>query len=190
MLFPLKAEAINVELNISITDGFLADAGGNPLPVNSVVYVIVSQDSFIDTSFTDTEPISAEAVGPNELLVGTIRTDDIGPDGTFFPTAVGLVDISTYQYVYLRFFDYQGSTPVLGSNIAWGVSAVVSNVLDEGFGFAEATFTGTNRTTFTNTFAVIPEPGTFQLLLLSGTLLFLLGGTGLGRKAIRKWSAG
>ncbi len=199
MLAP-QAQAINVELQVSITDGFLANAAGTALPVNSVVYVIVSQSPFVNPNFPSTTPPSAEEVNtdpgpidsgePTELLVATIRTDDILADGTFFPTSVGLVDISTYQYVYLRFFDYQGSTPVLGSNIAWGVSSVVSNVFDEGFGFAEATFTGTNQTLFTNTFVVIPEPGTFQLIFVSGTLLFLLGGTGLGRKALYKFRSG
>lgn len=195
---PQQARATIVNLQVSITDGFLADAAGTALPFNSVVYVIVSQSPFVNPNYpsgisaeeVNTDPGPIDSSQPTEMLVATIRTDDIQGGGTFFPTSVGLVDISTYQYVYLRFFDHQGGTPIEGSNIAWGVSSVVSNVFNEGFGFAEAIFTGTNQTLFTNTFAVIPEPGTFQLILLSGTLLFLLGGTGLGRKTIRKLNSG
>ncbi len=181
--------ALSLNLTVSITTTGLLDGNGDPLPNNSLVYVILTDDP----ASPPPDPASfgnaliGNSVQPNELLLGEIRLNWDGlppflqiPDGGFSSQQMGSFNFGLYTHAYLRFFDYDGASPVSGSNIAWGTVGPVA-ISNQGFGVASVTFEGTNVFR-TNNFVVIPEPGTFALLFMAGTLLVLTYSSGFGRR--------
>jgi hypothetical protein len=163
------AHAANLNLQVSITDGLLQDDETTDLPDNSIVYVILSTGT-VNPPVEVGGGLIADSTTGGDLLLATLRIDQ---DGIFFPQSAGIYDSSIYTHVYLRFFDYQGSEPVEGTNF-WGTTEAVL-ISTTPFGIAFADFAGGDAATNENVFVVIPEPGTMGLLLMAGGIFASLG---------------
>ena len=155
----------------------LQGADGNSLPVGSTIIVVGSGDDVIDDMLTyGTEPdspyIAATTTGDDIILAHFTIDSNGGPGGPggFAKIFDNVFDSDVVNYVYIRFFDYQGLW-VEGSNIVWGLS-YMSNVTDhtlyDPWVTVDIAAYNDLQVDKTNDFVVIPEPSTFRFLLFTG----------------------
>lgn len=168
------ARAALVDLDIYVTYSILDNTGTAPLVDGSWVIIIGS---------TDTTRNGMQTFGGSNLLANTTLNDDtilgyvyIGDNsfantGKFF-TTVSFNTTQNLAYVYIRYFQTTG--PITGG-VWWGESPV-TNLIPTNFGVVtiDAAPNSSLIATNFNTFVVIPEPATGQLLFLSGGLLLAL----------------
>lgn len=170
----LPARAALVDLDIYVSYSILDNTGTQPLADGSWVVIIGS---------SDTTRNGMQTYGGSNYLATTTHGDDVvlgfvfigdnsfANTGKFFTT----VQYDTAQnlgYVYIRYFQTTGA---LSGGIWWGESPV-TNLIPTNFGVVniDASPGGVLLATNFNTFAVIPEPATGQLLILAGGLLYAL----------------
>jgi hypothetical protein len=165
------ASAVETFLYVDIFPPGLTD-GGSALPLNSTMYLIGSSVNATSNPQPLGNGLNASSVSSNETLVATMFLNYV--DGTLDGehSQVFVIDSSElFDYYYIRFFNYTGGSSVEGSNIAWGTTAVLQP--DNFAPQQEALEFNGGATSATNTFAVIPEPGTMQLFLFAAVLVVL-----------------
>lgn len=174
---PRMVCAATVTIFLEITGGLFSDISGNsPLVDGSVVYVIASDDNTADGMVEFGGAFIADSTQGDDLLVARIKLDsatigDSADSGTHLQVVSATYDPATFtpNFVYLRFFNTLIEPPS-GEDIPWGETSVIA--LEPFFGMSLATFSNKYETTNTSNFVVIPEPGTLNLILLAGGLLY------------------
>lgn len=163
--------AATVGLFVNITQPLL-DGDGNALADGSVIYVIASIDSTADGMSSWGDSLIANSTQGDDVIIATLILDSstTGVPGTMTAFIPDAFDNSVYNFLYLRFFDYQGSPPPVGDDIAWGETPPQGYT--NFFGTAIMNVPG-DQVHATNNFIIIPEPGTLPLVLVAGLLLAL-----------------
>ncbi len=166
------AHAANVALVVNITQPLL-DGDGNPLADGSVIYVIGSGDNVADGMQSAGGSLIANSTQGDDVIIATMIMDSstTGVPGTMTAGFPGVLDTSTINFLYLRFFDYQGAGVPVGEDIAWGETDP-QTYTGPFFGTAFLNVDG-GQVSATNNFTVIPEPGTLHLFVVAGLVLAL-----------------
>lgn len=156
----------------------------NPLADGSWVYIIGSADSVIDPMQSWNGGYIAGSVTGDDVILGITQITS-GPEafgaGTFLTSLE--YDSGVINYVYIRVFDTTG--PLTGE-ICWGESDMFEP--DPIFGVAAVDF-GTVNVTNTDTFYIIPEPTTANLIVLVGGMIWAMKAS-IGRKKKKKTEPG
>lgn len=179
------SRAALVDLDIYVTYSILDNTGTMPLVDGSWVFIIGSADTTRNgmSTYNLTNYIANTTIG-DDVILGTVFIGDnhFANTGKFFTT----VQYDTGQnlgYVYIRYFQTTGE---LSGGIWWGESPV-TNLIPTNFGVVniDAAPNASLLATNFNTFAVIPEPATAQLMVLAGVFIFAFRRAQLGMKKKR-----
>jgi hypothetical protein len=121
----------------------------------------------------------ADSVQGDDVFIGQVTIDtSLGTNGVFY--SLGLTfDTDDVNYLYIRFFDMSGE---IGGMVNWGTSPMYATQ-DVIAGYMTIDFGGLYATTNYSNFGVIPEPGTAQLVLLFGGMMFGLYAAGRRSKS-------
>lgn len=166
-----KASAYIVDLDVMVLTSLL-NCDGNPLADGSIIMVIGSYDSTIDPMQQHGSDYIANSTTGDDFIIGTMTVDTgLHPYADALDTFQ--VDDSSDFFIYIRVFD---STGPLTGEICWGTSIMTNlySIPDPGLGgvyyFEVPAFQLTNK----DTFVVIPEPSTANLLLLMGGMTWAI----------------
>lgn len=172
----VAARAAIVDLDAYVLQPILGGDEVTPLADGSWVFIIGSADDVIDPMVQIGTNYIAYSTTSNDVILGVVKIDSsLGP-GTFATTVQ--YDSSLINYVYIRFFDTTGD---LTGMIYWGTSTVFE--LGVTLGVSTVQFDQDDQLVATNynNFIVIPEPGTANLLLLVGGMIWAMKAS-MGRK--------
>jgi hypothetical protein len=163
-------------LFVNITQPLL-DGDGQPLADGSLIYVITTPHDQPQPMETFGNFLIGDSTTGGEVIIATIRVDSttsVHGSGTV-QTIVFDIPVeyfaSPYSNLYLRFFDYRGSAPPSGTNIAWGTSDLIP-IPDPVFNTIILNVPG-GQVSATNDFIIIPEPGTLHLFVVAGLVMAL-----------------
>ncbi len=183
----LAAYAVNMVTLYAYVTYSIYDSLNNPLSNGSYVYIIGSGDNVVDPMPTWGAPATnyiAEGTTGDDVFLGSVTIGTgTGSNGTFFVSIE--YDSDLINYVYLRFFDYQGPGNVTGM-VYWGNSSNFY-VGDPEFGVKIQDFNDGAPNSLVasnyNNFVVIPEPGTANLIVLVAGMAWVM------RTSLRKSNA-
>ncbi|HMP73051.1 MAG TPA: hypothetical protein PKE55_07285 [Kiritimatiellia bacterium] len=169
-VLPPAANAALVDLDIQVSFPLL-DENDVPLADGSWVFVYGSLNDVADPMDTwGTNVIAGSTTGDDVILAAFQLTSgaDFGVDGFFFTTVK--YDPTLVNFAYIRFFNSSG--PLTGM-IYWGESLVYT-ITPPPLGAAQIDFAPTESLSTTNldNFVIIPEPSTFNLVLLVGCMMW------------------
>lgn len=168
-----SARANDAGLDVLVQSPLYGCDGVTPVADGSWIMIIGSVDSIIDPMAQGGNGYIANSVTGDDVIIGMMQVD-AGLRGWGVEAAGGFhIDDSLYNYVYIRVFDSAG--PLTG-DICWGTSDIVDlpSIQDPGIGnvyFLDVPgFTLTNQ----DTFVIIPEPSTANLILLVGGIAWAM----------------
>jgi hypothetical protein len=189
-LFPARSFALLTLLNLSVDTNVILDNNGSNLADGSIIQIVASGDStaggFVEYS-------------PGVYLVNTTVGDDVivgettigaggysAGSGKFSFTLSSFDDVAT-PYIYIRFFNTNSFDALLGmpTELVWNESAVIFVTNDFGVGDIDFSAGGNLVANQTNTFQVIPEPGTTSLMAMAGSILLAMQAT-MARRSRRE----
>lgn len=156
--------------DLRLSDGVTA------LPAGSTAYVVASTNSQGPPRAgwpTNGQCVDTRSFPPGDDVVYSFQIEN---DAYYNDFSFGLTfDSNVTTYLYLIFFDTT-MNPVIGSNIAWGVSGV-SNIMSSVDSFGNEVVvdflpSSNLYTRYTNCFYVIPEPGSGGLLVMGLGLIW------------------
>ncbi len=184
LLFVVTAANAGYVLLTAYVTYSIYDSFNQPLQDGSWVYIFGSVDDVNDGPVIGTPGgnFSPTSVQNDDVYIGAVRIgmpSNLGTPGTFYTSGTFAFNTDDIPYLYIRFFD---STLMTTGLVAWGTSTV-HEAVDDGSGYADVDFIGNFSTTMTNTFTVVPEPGTGSLMLF---VIILLGGLHVGMRGARK----
>lgn len=175
------AHAAIVDLDAYVLQPILGGDGVTPLADGSWVFIIGSGDGVLDPMQQFGPYYDAYTTTGDDVILGIVQIDSsLGP-GTFATTVQ--YDSATINYAYIRFFDTTSN--LIAGPVYWGTSSVFA--LGVTLGVSTVQFDDNNQLVATNynTFVVIPEPGTANLLLLVGGMIWAMRSS-MGRKKKKK----
>lgn len=174
-----QAASVLLVAYIESPDYLAGPDGVTPLADGSIVYLIGRPTQGVSPPPDGGMPpyggsLIASGTTGDDVLLATIRIgeENLDPNTGRFEVTFEFPDTHPYQvdnigWAYIRFFDTD-TTP-LGS-VYWGVSDVIQiQTLFQGLDVVQF---GSGAATNLNTFAIIPEPGTGQMLLLFFAIAF------------------
>ena len=167
--------ALTIDLDAWVQYSLLQPDGITPLADGSWVFIIGSDDNVIDPMEPFGDGYIADTVTGDDIILGWIRidpstynNDDV--EGTFLTTVK--YDPTEVQNVYLRFFNTNLNT--LTGLISYGYSEVM--LLGSTLGVASMQFdqNGSLLADQEDTFVVIPEPTTGNLIVLVSGMIWAM----------------
>ena len=169
-LFAVPARAAIVDLDAYVLNPILQDDGITPLADGSWVFIIGSSDTNIDPMVSWGTNFIANSVTGDDIILGIVQIDSLFGAGTFGTTVQ--YDSTLVNNVYIRFFDTTG--PLTGM-IWWGTSPMLGPVgVTLGVTTVQFDPDGSLQTDEYDSFVVIPEPSTANLLLLVGGMIWAM----------------
>ena len=175
LLTASAARALEIALDAWVQYSLLQPDGITPLADGSWVFIIGSYDDTIDPMMTHGDSYIADTVTGDDIILGWIRidpstynNDDV--EGTFLKTVK--YDPTEVQYAYLRFFNT--NLNVLTGLISYGYSDTM--LLGSTLGVASMQFDqgGSLLADQEDTFVVIPEPTTGNLIVLVSGMIWAM----------------
>ncbi|HMP76170.1 MAG TPA: hypothetical protein PKE12_07740 [Kiritimatiellia bacterium] len=164
------ADAAIVDLDAYVLNPILQDDGITPLADGSWVMIIGSWDGTIDPMVQIGPDYIAASVTGDDVILGIVQIDSLFGPGTFGTTVQ--YDSTLVNNVYIRFFDTTG--PLTGM-IWWGTSPMIGPVgVTLGVTTVQFDPGGSLQVDQENNFVIIPEPGTANLLLLVGGMIWAM----------------
>jgi hypothetical protein len=180
---PLAVNAAFVKATFFVDFNRIVDDAAVNLPDGSIIQIVASTDGTAGF-FQEYTPgvYLANTTTGNDTIIAEARIGDLGYEGTGggrFGWVDTTFDTTANPYVYIRFFNTNSFDALLGTptELVWGTSAVVFvDDFVDGLGVADINFASNGNLVAnqTNTFQVIPEPGTTSLMAMAGSILLAM----------------